>query len=442
MNTSTKIKLTRLVNKMADEKNCSYIVNNSSLCRNSDFYNSDLIKNVLGLNCDVSKKLKFLNTLVQTYGIEMHDMFDKYAKNTAVDFTSFMNNEFLNKERVKPTDYQTLYETLMVFQAYEYNFFIPGIENCNMVDFISKIYEDLERKNHMKAGIFKDLRIDIFNGNFEIFARNLINLDDEEAKKYVESIYGEINYKDISGSLLHRCQSDSRLSNTEKLMVTEKLLDIGVDPYIEHLYGSTFIDVAIPNNNENYIYQIINKAIKHGFQPNGHNKIIFGLLDKENIDLLKFLKLLCNNGVVLHDFYFDQIMHSKWAKNNSDKLDEVLTFISVKKEINNLEYMLKYEKHYFVEEDFTNILGQCDDSIYDIVNKVKLLVSTDIFSHSWANAIENNRNNSVNVVDRKITAVDALKALNDLIREHVKVLENDVNDCIEKVLVYDNKIKN
>lgn len=442
MNTSTKIKLTRLVNKMTDEKNCAFIVNNSSLCRNIDFYTSDLTKNVLGLNCDVSKKLKFLNTLVQTRGIEMQDMFFKYTKEIVVDFTSFLNDEFLNKERVKPTDYQALYETLMVFEAYEYNFFIPGIENCNTVDFISKIYEDLEIRNHKKAGIFKDLRIDIFNKKFEMFARNLINLDDEEAKKYVESIYGEINYKDISGSLLHRCQVDPRLSNTEKLMATEKLLDMGVNPYIEHLYGSTFIDVAIPNNTENYIYQIINEAIKRGFRPNGHNKIIFGLLDKENIDLLKFLKLLCNNGFILHDFYFDQITNSKWAKNNSNRLDEVLTFVSVKKEINNLEYMLKYEKHYFVEEDFVNILGQCDDSIYDIVNKVKMLVATDNFSHSWAVAIENNKNNSINVDNKKITAVDALNALNDLIREHIKFLENDVNNCIEKVLVYDNKTKN
>lgn len=440
MNINDKVKLKILISRMSDKRDNWDLISSSSLCIKPDFYSPDLMKEIKNLNCNVDNKLMFMNTLFRKYNHKMSQLFSKHIDEFVMDFTEFISNEFITKEVSDLNDYYLLYSTLKALELFDFNYFVDGYNNCNILEYIEKINYNLSEIDNEILVKFKDLVIYIYDSAFDQLAEKIITLPDSDVKTFIEYVYGDINYVDDRGSLLHRALR-CKIDDDTCLELVKKLLSLGVDPSATDYYKYNIIQCAIYNHNdEDFICKLIEETSKYDYKiksrQNSNKDVIATLLDNGNINLLKILDMLTDIGFKIDDLNLINIKESKWGQSHLDEIERVKCFAAIKCDFINLKVELEDKQNYQTENNFAEKIDGLEVKFSDTVRKVKNIVGYGEFYFYWANAITENRNKSINHVDGKVTLDEALEALRSIVDNFTKEINNEINEQKNKILNY------
>ncbi len=411
----------------------------------------DFIEDIINSKCRTIKKLRFLNLLFTTRRAQTHELFIMNNEES-----SELINKFIFKNTVTgnvPLDiklYKELSSLLNTMYDIYYDFYIESFCNFSTIELFSNISDSLLESNLNKQErdfiltSFEELQLKLYDRNFGYFIKDNIDLDNDKLKEKIIEYYGDINYKDDVGTLLHRCYFGNS-SLKEISMMTKKLLEIGVNPNILSRDGYSFVTLAIEGSkgDNDFIYTVINEALKYGFDVNNDREILSRLF-YNTTDISKNLNLILDNGLDVSGFDIKEIINSPWKKENFKEINLIISYVYNSQIIDYIMNKLLNEG-YRLEEYFFLKFYKSSNDVNDILEKIRKLSSLDSieeFSDLWISTIIANRNNSVNVNNEEITAIEAVRALKLLLNNLIIKFNTDIQDWENKVLIYENKTNN
>lgn len=411
----------------------------------------DFIEDVINSKCRTIKKLRFLNLLFRARRAQAHELFIMNKEEC-----SELINKFIYKNI--PTGnvshdiklYKELRDLLNTMYDIYYDFYIESYCNLSTIELFSNISDSLLENNLNKQErdfiltSFEELQLKLYDRNFGYFIKDNINLDNNKLKEKIINYYGDINYKDEVGTLLHRCYFGN--ANLKEIgMMTKKLLEIGVNPNVLSRDGYSFVTLAIEGSkgDNDFIYNIINEALKYGFDVNNDREILSRLF-YNTTDISKNLNLILDNGLDVSNFDIKEIINSPWKKENFKEINLIISYVYNSQIIDYIMNKLINEDYRLEEYFFLKIYKSSID-VNDILEKIRNLSSLDSveeFGNLWVSTIIENRKNSVNVNNDEITAIEAVRALKLLLNNLIIKFNADIQDWENKVLIYENKNNN
>ncbi len=438
-------KVSRILNKMGNDFN-----KNKKLKAGRFFsVSEEVINSVINADCDVIKKLDFLTIL---FTVKAEETYSFIFHNTHLSVSLVSRLIHYNIELSDDVTYDiNLYDKLIRFCdclcTHRYNFLYEYFENRSTFQIIKEITNEVllnvdnqDDKNEVVEK-FNSFRKRLYRIDFtKYFVKKNIDLDNEVLKKEILDCFGDINYCDSDGTLLHRC-SESYADEITNFKMTKKLLEVGVDPNVLRRNGVTFLYELISyfEYRTDLLYEIIAEATKYGFDVNNEKEllnILFRYIDISN-DLLN---LLFDNGLEVTIDDVNGIKERVFKTVNIEQLELLTNYINNKEVVNSLINYLQ-NRTYTIEKDFLkNIYTNCSE-FNTILNKIQCMMSintSDCFSDLWANTIIENRNNCVNNIVDEITISEALEALKTLANNSVKEINTDIDNQKNKIIVYKN----
>lgn len=438
-------KVSKLLNKMGNDFN-----KNKKLTASRFFsVSEEVINSVINADCDVIKKLEFLTTL---FTVKAEETYSFIFHNTRLSVSLISRLIHYNIELSDDVTYDiNLYDKLISFCEclcnYRYNFSYEYFENRSTFQIIKKItnevflFADTQEDKNEIIEKFNSFKKRLYRINFaKYFVEKYIDLDNKLLKKEILNCFGDINYCDCDGTLLHWC-SKTNVDEITMFKMTKKLLEVGVDPNVLRSNGDTFLYNLISSfqYRTDLLYEIIAEATKYGFNVNNEKDlldILFRYIDISN----ELLNLLFDSGLEVTIDDVNGIKERTFKTVNIEQLELLTNYINNKEIVDSLINHLQ-NRTYTIEKDFLkNIYTNCSE-FNTILNRIQCMVSTNTstcFSDLWANTIIENRNNCVNNIGEEITISEALEALKTLANTSVKEINNDIDNQKNKIIVYKN----
>ncbi len=518
-------KLAKLLDKMTDdaEKNKKLIkknkelidfINNKSCILNRIMYNRDtedkIIKFIQAYFSSITiygkasfyevLGIKNVNNRKTNNGTFLHRAISSHYSISFIRKLLKVIDEFTNNGTTKHNEY--VYELINIRNRYNEHFLHYYFEHVDLFfkENIRKDYDDLcylISEYNMEFG-FKTynimVRLDRLNNEGERILSNeqLINLKQlifknslsslfldhrKSEKEKIVDLFGDINYWDSDGSLLHWCFThhishfvpDEKNATEHILDRMKNLLEYGVDPNLVNSNGESFIEIAIKaakssgqllvlNPYNEQLKQILIESIKYGFDIKKHPKLFETYLKSlDNIgDAMEVYNLLCQNGY--QSYGFDNV-DENYIRLHAPLLSIDFRYVNFRNLFvfnSNCEHLISnlIVKGLTVEEDFIKKYrdicchyGERDQymgepliiEFNDILNDIQKFINIDSieeFMDLWTECIINQRREGVNLDDNPITVCETISALNYMIIDKVSNKEDKI-----KLLTYISNIR-
>ena len=386
------------------------------------------------------------------------------------DFVSY----YLEKALINKTNITSEVDNLInIINKYNIELGTCDVLGFNSLSFLNVIKESNE--NIMTPSQIDTLKKLIFKKSI----LTLITFKKDKDIEKIKSVFGDVNYSDEDGSLLHNCfnfpiyfKTRSYHINDYYILTRVKyLINLGINPNLHDKDGKSFIESAIDSsNNKNYAFcgehnmpffieKILLESFKYGFDINCHPTLFKTYINKISrvSDALGLYRILCLNG--FNSYHFNEIYtiaNEKIKSQDTIEIDDI-GFISLYLfnsyrdllilllEQNNLEiednFIKKYNKTLFPQiEDyyqfkFTLLINNHYNSLLkDILNSFEVNHIEEYFEY-LVNTIIKLRNNSVAIQNKKVTVIEVLEALKYTIKEKERETGNKVIQNKTKILL-------
>ena len=300
-------KIIKLVNKMGDDRESNKkIISKSGI----ETYALD-ITIILKKSNNIKKVLEFINVCyelnITRWNIEMTSFLAELYDKLLSEFgkVKIIDKEIINK--------------LYKFINYEYLFEVDFLA----LDKINNLITDEKTKEYATKS-FNNLKKKKYLYNMIFLADELDNREDNEFKEYIIEIFGDVNYNDEKGSLLHY-SIDTISQNDERLFsICSKLLEIGVNPNLVDEVNYTFLYryLKASNINRETFFELLKISIECGFSE--HDSIFLDVFIK-NIHHYNSYKLIVDNGCQITDsFNFKEV--DGWCCEDAKKISIQLSW--------------------------------------------------------------------------------------------------------------------
>lgn len=434
------------------------------------------IHDVMDIGCsniDCMKKLRFLYAAVEVEK-DVKNIFDD---NCAEELLAcILNVDFINYECKIPTidEYdkiKQLYDTLQQIKRCKDNLklFIPtsSVMKNDDGNYVHKsVMELLEYyvEKKLKKIVFPFNIVGLYSGNrlllsfenfisciylenFEQLADKILNLNNEEAKNFINTFFDNgVDYFDKNGSFLHYCE---KFYKGEIQELVDKFLELGVKPNRRDERGYTYFHCAIEHEydigkdrwflDDEGFRKSLESAIRTGFDMDCKPSILTTLLDK-NLISEKVLQVLydCGYDFSSTDVSLEDIIKGKNNK-NEDIFEKVETLYSCSSMIGRIVRKLdKNDKGFYLEKNFFKYLSLTHDEIRDVVDTINynnpVYGSSSEFIDVWYESIIKNKENSVNL-NKEITIQDMINALQNINDDIYASMNEQIKDCSKKILI-------
>ena len=334
-----------------------------------------------------------------------------------------------------------------------------GLYECdeNGIRYIDKIEQFLMEDNGLNKGELKTLgfhylKKEIYSNKIGNYFEELLKLDETQLKDKIIDIFDDVNCTFSNSkenifyiNFLALCQAIEDIELSMKY--TKIFLEMGVDPnrlfynlvYNERNYCS-FVRLGIRKRKDiNDIYEFLVECLKYNFDvTSNYNGIFDDMLDADisPSDILKVYKLLLNNNLNNREFFKKQTFIGL-HKDKTGILSNNIYFINILHLINKEFKEINYE----VELDYNDFIFENSHNLYDLYTFVKALISneyTDKYVELICKTIIENRNNCMNVVDKKISVSEIIECFQTIKNNKKTEIDLGFNDISEKVLTYKN----
>lgn len=440
-------KISRILKKMSEdeEKNIKLV--------SSIPFSGETVKSVIYDEYDIIKKIDFLNILFNLYphGAKEFCVITKHSSVKYIDIfltTEILDNDKFNRYNVG------MYKKLMNF-AHElltknYDFlyeYFDGEDTLEIIRLITVKFLEIVPKIEMKeiAKEFLDFKKELYIVDFDrYFIDKNINMSIEELTKEITACFGDINAEIIAfrGTLLSKCTQHNPVMTSyrkNKVLMTKKLLEVGVDPNILNYEGESFIYdlLYMIDGNVEMLYDILKISLKHGFDLNSETELLRVLFQKFDITS-ELLNFLFDNGLKVSMEEVERIKSFECLSGNSEQLDE-LTISALANEEVDLFIDKLINNGYKIEDNFNKKIFVNRNDFNNILVRVKDIIgnySTNCFSDLWFETIVENRNNSINKINDRVTVGEVLEGLRKLANDSVNILNNDIDNQKNKIMEY------
>ena len=341
-------KIVKVINKMGNDHDT-----NENLILREGIHGYRFRMDELLSKCDDIKKLLEFLDIISTYeGAHVLDNFFCYLIGVDEYFEKFLKNAKFDKDLI-----QRIYS----LAGYAY----LSSEILSSFSKINALIEDEEVKKY-SLKCFKELKKIKYLSYSNSFINELENKNDTEIKEWLIDIFGDMNYCDEKGSLLHLCISFGNKENLERICFN--LLELGVDPNLVNQKGYNFLEKYVndPSHNSDILYNLLEKSIQSGLIV-GRTKMLKIFFD--NTRNYKLYKLLVDNGVeITNEFDFSLLCSCEECEKINISAHFRLIIYNIKLKLESYSYLLEenFNKElFYVEEDlfeiFEGILGMDDD---------------------------------------------------------------------------------
>lgn len=349
-----------------------------------------------------------------------------------------------------------LYFPVELFNKYNFDFTVETANGKSILSFIKGL--DKEIKN---SRVYSSMIVHIYKKIIPSIIEKL-NGNKEHDIEIIENIFGDVNYTDKNGSLLHYCiqtgigdyihsfpSTFTECTDKEYILTNIRyLLEIGVDPNFRTKDSNeSFIDLAIKRYNKDYKFVIslielakqynykldvslIRSALKNTVKISSSYRYTYEIYKYLSINGLKTLDTNLSKDEFKENMPFIVFDHSYVDIDNLYDLNCVIENL-----INTLckDNLLVEEKF---KEKFINIMP----SIGDFISNMRLLYNDDkivkiLFIDAWVKKIKYNRSLNIINTNKYITAIECLEALENLIIENEENLLKTLNVGKKKLLV-------
>lgn len=432
-------------------------------------YGLSFIDNVLEI---VNESFRYKNEKYREY---VYDLFLDYTLPGTDLVYLFLENAINNNIDIS-NDIEKL---CTMIEKYNVDLSTPDFEGKTSLTLLEDI--DINNQKIMTDDQLLKLKQTIYKTSIN----GMLTYDKEKDLETIKSIFGDINYYDVNGSLLHYCLNHGYYFTkyiNENSYITNHLnylLELGVDPNLKDDKGRSFVDYAIEiANDSNYAFckdlndlpkiieQLLKSGFEYGFDINQHPNLFLSFIIKINYvnKCNRVYNLLCLNGYKSYGFdntydllygryqgkvLFDDIGPGIFI--NSYKCNRYRDWLIYLLKENNLEVTDDFEKKYNMvfcpwllkkEYDVQPIQAYACSNILkkEIIDCTKLSES-DFFNH-WVSSIIKLRNENISQENNKVNLYEALNALKYLDIEKENQFSIKVKKRQQKILEYINIAKN
>ena len=271
-----------------------------------------------------------------------------------------------------------------------------------------------------------------------ITSKILVN-DVEQNKQLIKNTFGNVNVVNSNGhSLLMLCQNRD-LTDDQIYKLIINLLEAGVDPNIRnykmHAYSYTYDYLELILDNECfddfvniYFSDIFKKSIEFGYNPDSNVSLLNFVVNKRHKYATKIYDAVCQYDFIVFDDEKDRdfknlIFNGYSDIANSIKYRTILCKIGEKLEENN----------YVLENDFYNKLIEAEKEILIFFNSILYNFDEKELINLLVSKIIENRNNCVNLIDEKVSAVEVLNSLRLIVEYFYSNFNNACDKCVTKI---------
>ncbi len=403
--------------------------------------------NILHLLAQKNNGCVLVLTMIELYDIVSHDeIADEILYNHNFEKKTCLQVLFDNIESNNKTDSTKLIDLLIYLINHNY---------ANIIDYKGILEEPniLERIDSIDKSILSQekkeyIRIKFNDKQFGDFLKQLTD-NKEENVNLINKSYGDVNFKDKNGSILHRCaqqyNSYQQIVDEEFSIYFKRLLDAGVDPNIINSNGKKFIEKVNSKNFEkcDFIYFLMEESIKYGYDCNLHdseriliNHLGFFRTSQKSFNLYK---LLCDNG---YDTYLYGPSRSLLVSHNpgSDDKTAYENFL----QLYDIQYFLDYliyslgQNNIKIEKDFKVKFKNIREEIMyltKILSGAFEIKKTEELAEMIMEELIKNRKNSVNNITEEISIIELINAFKTLFLQ-VENIFNEMHDgCYKKLSI-------
>ena len=402
-------KIIKLVNKMGDDREANLIL----IKKNISVFGIEDIKIIFEKCNDIKKIMEFL--ISSCYGDFLATQYS-----TLEDFISVIYEQMkLRKENIDIEFIDKLSELAGFKSLYKYDFL--------EFERIKELILDMKTKEYATKS-FNNLKKEKYLCDMEFLDEELEDKNENEIKEHIIEIFGDINYIDEEGSLLHHVIDSPRLSDERLIFACLPLLKIGVDPNLVYKDNYTFLDNYLKHSkiDKDVLFELLKISIEYGFNGTNLSFLQMALNHEHNYELYK---LIVDNGCQITDsFNFKEV--DGWCCEDAKKISISAHFrlmlSNIKVIFNKYSFEENFDKKlFYIEEELFAIFEEMlemDDSWYDIQS----LIVGNILKNKESEIVLNKMISANEVIDA-IYEIYKNK-LNEKKREtQVKILEYTSN---------------
>lgn len=420
-------------------------------CFDTAIFNSLKIKkngnNILHLLAQKNNGCVLVLTMIELYDmVSKEEIADEILYTHNLEEKTCLQVLFDNIESNDKTDSTKLIDLLIYLINHNYENILDYkelLEDTNILERIDSIDKSIlsqEKKEY--------IRIKFNDKQFGDFLKQLTD-NKEENVNLINKSYGDVNFKDKNGSILHRCaqqyNSYQQIVDEEFSIYFKRLLDAGVDPNIINRNGENFIEkINFKNFQKNdFIYFLMEESIKYGYDCNSHDsaRILINHLGflRTSYRPFNLYKLLCDNG---YDTYLYGPPRNLLVSYNpgSDDKTAYKSFL----ELYDIQYFLDYliyslgQNNIKVEKDFKvkfkNIRGEIMYLTSILVGAFEIKKTEELAEMIMEELIKN-RKNSVNNISEEISVIELINAFKTLFLQVENIFNEMHDECYKKLSI-------
>lgn len=358
------------------------------------------------------------------------------------DNETFMKVLFNYFEKYPNYKYEKFNDLLMYLITNEYSDVIyhkmnkDGTTVLEMIDKIdNNILSECDRQN---------IKINFWDKKFYNFLMSLTD-DKEENIEFINSVYGDVNYKDIDGSLLHRCADCYNEHDIDSVEHFKRLLEVGVDPNVLNKENRNFIENIILRKpgSEDVIYLLLKECIKYDYNYNTQSNynILTRFLSMFRAGKISFnlFKLLCDNDFDVYENVSNKNILLDYCPRILEEKDIYKDFLDLYSLYGFVDSLNAYLKIYYnikFEDNFKLKFKEVREE-FDFFKKIIFAAHNEDGSNIvmlTAQEIINNRGNSIKEINGDVSLIELMDAFRSLFLQIDKTFNDMCNSCSKKVL--------
>lgn len=403
----------------------------------------EMIEYILKLDLNVAQKIFFLDTIDKALIMKKIECGltkeERYA--FLKDIFEELKAEIDDEHPLFLWTIKEYFETAIKNGLIEFDILCPKIVGFDILETIKEIfYSDKIRDYKTKEITLERTKESLLNLKTNYFKNIVLNFNIIGLKSKLKGDCSDCNI-DINELLILQFEYKN-ITLDEALKYYRRLFDIGIGPNVRFEENKSFIQVIMEKhwygNDMKFIYKLIELAIKYHFDVNEQPTLLPTLLNK-NIDVYKFLKLFMDNGYDINkdnlDFFETIDKINTGYINNTNQMYKIAKFKSV---IDILKLKLN-EKGYEVVDNFEEVLLSMHEEFTDILfmlcSYYRYIISA--IGDEWSTKIIDNRASYINDYDGPISVNETITGLRLFLDEIFSKINNDVEDCKQLSLKYE-----
>lgn len=320
--------------------------------------------------------------------------------------------------------------------------FIREVNGFNVLEGVNHLINIFEHYSVFErpVGDLKNLASKMSKVYLSNLARDILNSSKETNQELLKRYFKNINYCDYNGhSLLFLCQ-DINLAFEMCTPIIHKLLEAGVNPNLRDKNNDTFLMYMLKKKrvytsdyteegNIQLFLSVIREITECGYDFNSKPTLFNITLEKDILNDSLY-SLMRDNG---YDSYYDDINLELVRKKDFKSKNCIYYRIIVNKLIEFLE-----SSYFEVDKNFKEQMFAVEDDIAYLIEMILVYYQYDIthIAFYWKNEIIENRFNCVNVIDKDISATEAIDGLKSVVNKMQESFNNSLDDIRNKCLVY------